>query len=1136
MGKAFTRTTEQLAAGNPGRSVWVLANAGSGKTHVLVDRVVRLMLDEARPDSILCLTFTKAAAAEMSLRLFNLLSGWIALDDEALRLVLRALGERDVGTVRVARARQLFAVAIETPGGLKIQTIHAFCEKLLQLFPVESGLAPGFRVMDETDRMALLRRATEQALASAAADADEGILLLEDGGITTREAFEDLAKRFLSATSALRGVLNGNIDLDAMDSALRAACGADAFASTTEVEREIAASDWQGFAKVGQDFARVSSFHRRDIGEMLRGIAIAPTLAEKIDRLTDLLFTDGAPRGRGLYAKKTQTEHPESCRWIDAMVQPASHLLTMRALSLKVDATLALITLMRRVDQRFLALKSAEGLYDFDDLIMRTSALLQHSSAAHWVLYKLDGNLAHVLVDEAQDTSPEQWEIIKRIADEFFAGAGLARREPRTVFVVGDIKQSIYSFQGADTVAFQDAQLHFARRLRDSGQVLDDVKLTVSYRSLPVVLHVVDIVFGKDTEASKGLGAEADSSIHEPSRRDDGPGTVELWPLFKPLEDEERDIWMAPVDRLPDLAPRKRLARHLAETISNWIGKRLLPSKNRPVEAGDVLILLQSRNELFDALIAELRQRKVAVAGADRLKLRESIAVLDIVALAQFCLLPEDDLSLACVLKSPLLPEPMDDAQLTGIAAARKTSLWRAVQARCAGSANLDWLESCCRRAATAGPHAFLAAILTRFRKAMSARLGEEALDATNTLLDVALTFEREEGTSVAAFLHWFMAREEDVKRDLETGGGQLRIMTVHGAKGLEGNIVILPDAADMPGPRSGSRLLTTPAIGNTNIRLPFFDVVTDVRPPDIETWRDDEKQKAVAEKKRLLYVAMTRARDELYVTGSLGRASNGKPASLSADSWYGLMRQAFDRPESQDHPRIIENLHPEGPVERWGADPVAAQQTNTGLQFPSFVLPDWTRQMATAAPRQPRAVAITALAQGDARLFDRAAAERGLAVHALLEHLDATIPLLEVQRRAAKRKLEPELATALHGLLQRPDLARYFAADARTEAAIAGHVDGLALPVRGVVDRLVVEKEQIWLMDYKSGRRPAQTPVTYLRQMAGYGAVLALAFPGRTINAALLWTHSGDLQILDSEALSRVLEAMKAEEATKVA
>ncbi len=1125
---AVRSTREQLDAADPARSVWVMANAGSGKTHVLVNRVVRLMLAGFAPQGILCLTFTKAAAAEMSLRLFNLLASWIALDDKELATRLSDLGVVRVKPADLARARRLFAIAIETPGGLKIQTIHAFCEKLLQLFPAESGLAPGFRVMDETGRQQLLEEARDTALAEAAEANDLGLI---DDGTLSADSFESLSKAFLAATSPFADAISGRADLAAIEARLRQEAGSLLYASTAEIDAAVLSRDRSRYRQAADALSGTPSFHGKDASAIFRHIADAPDAEVLIALLTTELFTDkGEPGKRGLFSTATRARHPDICNWFDGEGENLVQLLTQRALSLKIDATLALLRLMIRVNGTFQSLKQERGLYDFDDLIMRTQALLQGSRAAQWVLYKLDGHLSHILVDEAQDTSPAQWGIITALADEFFAGEGAERPGPRSLFVVGDIKQSIYSFQGADTDAFAAARDHFRGKLAGVDDPLAEIDLTLSYRSLPAVLEMVDAVFGKDAPAHQGLRDDGRDGGHQPNRKTEGDGIFELWPLFTPPDRPEPDPWQAPVDRAGEDSPRQQQARDIAARIKGWIGKRHLPSKNRAVDPGDILILLQKRGSLFDALIAELRRLGVPVAGADRLKLQESLAVMDLMALVQVCLLPGDDLSLACVLKSPLVPEPLNDDDLTGLAAGRTGDLWSSLEASGTQAANVAFLAACRASAALAGPHGFLAQVLTQARRAIAARLGVEALDATAMLLDAALAFERDQGTSLAAFLHWFTARDEDMKRELEGASGEVRIMTVHGAKGLEGNIVILPDAADMPGARGGPSLLALPGGGNGPALLPLYDAATAVKPASIRQWKDVAAEKNKDERKRLLYVAMTRARDELYIGGTQGGRG------LDDDCWYRLVEDGLAKAQEKHPLRVIAGEHPAGDIRRWGDEPeAAAASKGSPPEGPLPAVPGWATRDAPIGSSAPGWSTVTRVAARTNAIFDREAARAGQAMHRVLEQLQPGDSIDTVARRLIRLKLDPALAPPLHGLLQRPETQGYFAADARSEAAIAGALEGLP-PVQGRIDRLRIDATEIWLLDFKTGRPGTATAESHIRQMALYSAVLAAAFPGRKVRAALLWTQHMQLENLAESRLSRILEGLRQEHEGKTA
>ncbi|MCA0431732.1 MAG: double-strand break repair helicase AddA [Proteobacteria bacterium] len=1117
-------TSEQRTASTPSLSAWVSANAGSGKTHVLIDRVARLMLAGAEPQSILCLTYTKAAAAQMSTRLFGKLSSWIGLDDAALAEVLGDLGETDLSAARLKRARQLFAHAIETPGGLKIQTIHAFCEKLLQLFPVEAGLAPGFGVMDESQKRELLQRCYDEALSALAEDdPDSALALLDDGAISGSDRFDALAAKFLSGNSVFRPLMTGTpVDIGPV---LRVAVGLAPEQRPGATAAFLHAIDRTMLAQAAAAMASVPPFRKHDVGQWLRQ-AVQATDTETLDAaLLGLSFTkkDSGREPRGeIFSKDTKTQLPSICAWIDELRSGFVAARISDALLGKIAATEALVALMREVSVRFDRAKLERGLYDFDDLINRAQALLSGSRAAQWVLYKLDANLAHVLIDEAQDTSPPQWAIIAALAEEFFAGQGVEKRATRTVFAVGDIKQSIYSFQGADTGAFLAAQTAFRARAAAAGLTFEDVNLTVSYRTVPEILRIVDTVFKDGAVATAGLGT-GEGAIHQ-AKRSTARGRFELWPVLHPDKSDEPENWRAPVDHVSHDSHRRRLAQFIAAKVKSWIGQRKLGPRARAIAAGDILLLFQRRGVLFDAVIAALRAAGVPVAGADRLKLSENLAVQDLLALAQASLMPEDDLALACVLKSPLVPQPLSEDDLIVLSAQRgRTSLWQRLTSTEGQTLNAALLSETRRLAGSDGPFDFFARVLARSRKAMVERLGPEAQDATDVFLDLARDFEQQQGASLAGFVHWFTGRDEDHKRELEQAGGEVRLMTVHGAKGLEARIVILPDAADPPSPPRDS-ILRIPLDGRAT--LPLFDAPTDVRCEALDVCKEAEKLRLRHENKRLLYVALTRAEDELYVCGSTGLTASGAPRNLNEESWYALVDEAV-RGDPALGLQPVDIGHPQGPALRLGAADEAAHAAAVAPNQDTL-LPPWLLSHAT--PDQPIGTvqALSRLGRDENSAINRRAAARGTAIHRFLE-LYRPGSTSAVQRLAARLGLEESLAAQLAELVDSGMLGPFFGPAARAEASVHGVIAGIG-PVEGQIDRLHVTPDVIWLLDYKSGSPANQAARTsYLRQMAGYAAILAAAYPGHEIRPALLWTQAGRLEWLESQALSQALDEFRA-------
>ncbi len=1097
----------QLKASDPSATAWVNANAGSGKTHVLVDRVIRLMLAGTEPSRIMCLTFTKAAAAEMANRLFERLSKWIALDDAALAALLDKLGSPGADAPLLERARQLFTRALETPGGLKIQTIHAFCERVLQLFPVEAGIVPHFTMLDDRESLSLLQTARNGVLAAAKSDGSSvlGNCLLDIANRVSADDFDRLLTQLLAKRSNLRQLFEEESGLQRAESMLRQYMSLE-----QGLTREALAGGL--FCDVQRYLALAELLDGGSKTEKVTAAGIRKACATAGATLMDLreiLLTGKNELRKWVANESTHKKHG----WIDDLVRPDQQrlfdaLCTMGDLEC-LSATLSVLRIGSAIVTRFEEAKRGRGAYDFDDLIIKTGELLRERPDAAWVLYKLDGGIEHLLVDEAQDTSPTQWEIVRALTDEFFAGEGRHGRKPRTLFVVGDRKQSIYSFQGADPNVFERVLDDVKHQVEAAGQEFREVDFSVSFRSARTVLEAVDHVFAPNSPARTGLDGETQREWHHEANRREAEGTVEIWPLYLPDEKEERDPWQAPVDREPAQSPRRRLARHLAQTVKSWIGRRMLPARGRPVAPGDILILVKSRNSFFDAMIRALWNEHVPVAGADRLKLGENIAVLDLMALAQFALMPEDDHALACILKSPLLPRPLSEEELMAVAAERGAlSLWQSLMSRAeqpyADAVRL--LMPLIAEAPGARPFEFLSGVLARSRLRFVSRLGSEANDAIDALLDRALDYEEAHGTSLAGFVNWFAAGEIEIKRNMEQGGGEVRVMTVHGAKGLEAPIVILPDTAGGHESKRGDPLLMLEG-GDGHAKVPLWPVPRLAASKAVKLLKAAQKDVELAEYRRLLYVAMTRACDELYVCGYRGTREP------MADCWYNTMLSAL-----KDKMTPL----PEERGWRLGAAPLTAEAAVAQAGAAEAAWPAWIGKELEQA-------ALAAGAAPAPRKRGWVKVERGILIHRILQNLP---DLREDQRlahieAAVKRAgADPALAAQLGALLGHPVLAEILSADGHSEASLIIQSPG-GVPERRRIDRLVITPQGILVADYKTDREVPEGPEDcnpdYLLQMAIYREALRLTEPGKPLRFCLVWTEAPKLMPIPDELLDRM-------------
>ncbi|MBP5858694.1 double-strand break repair helicase AddA [Marivibrio halodurans] len=1183
----------QRGAADPMSSVWVEANAGSGKTKVLTDRVLALMVNGTPPEKILCITFTKAAAAEMANRLNRRLGEWTGLGDAALRAAIRDLDGGAVGPEKLARARRLFATVLDVPGGLKIQTVHSFCQSLLGRFPLEAGVSPRFEVMEEREAAELMRIARDTVLRAARG----GGPIADALGAVTRRAqedqFADLMRALSSERARLARALGPERDVEGAVARLADVLDVDpagSEAAILEAACDDAAFDLMGLRGAAQRLLEDPQAKKtdQDTARLLLGwIAGGPEsrVARFADHMERFLAKskDYAPKEmKSLATKKMLEVYPD----IEGILLGEQRRLQFVDQRLRrqatFEATAGLIRLGARILDAYDRAKAARARLDYDDLIVKARDLLAGDGAPPWVLFKLDGGLEHILIDEAQDTNPEQWEIVGALADEFFAGEGTAGAMPRTVFAVGDAKQSIYSFQRADPRAFQAMRHHFAARAREAGQGFRGVGFDFSFRSAEAVLRAVDATFA-ERPAADGVRGEDGIVRHRPQRAGHG-GRVELWPLIGPGDAvEEEDAWSPPEASAIADSPGYRLAEGLAREIAGWIGAEPVPSLGRPARAGDIMVLVRHRTGFVDQLVRALKRRDVPVAGVDRMVLTEQIAVMDLLALGHFLLLPEDDLSLAAVLKSPLIG--LDDDDLFRLAHARgKKSLWRRLREVAEEDPRLaeirDWLAGHLADADRRPPFELYHDVLTRpapapvgpegetvpGRRAMIARLGTEAEDPLDEFLSLALGHERSGPASLQGFLAWFARGKAEIKRDLETGQrDEVRILTVHGAKGLEAPIVVLPDSVSKPRGGQGPALRWMTVPPRPGARAGAYDAESRVLPlwtPKARYQEEhaadlklDEDAARAQEYRRLLYVAMTRAADRLIVCGHHGATA---PAE---DCWYRLVQAGLERLADESILTREENwtVAADSPVawsgerlilERPQREEVAAPEAADAARAVAAV-PDWIDAPPPAEPSPPRPLAPSRPRDADppvrsprgstANAVGFLSVRRGRLVHRLLQ----TLPDLPAGTRAeaCRRFLarpshglseaEVDALTAeVMGVIDAPDLAPLFAPGSRAEAPLVGlgpiDAEGGRAVVTGQVDRLAVTPAGIFVADYKTLRPPpvdpADAPIAYLRQMAHYRALLREIYPGRPIACALVWTDGPRLALLPDGLLDSVL------------
>lgn len=1115
----------QQTASNPKNSVWVAASAGSGKTSVLSDRVLRLMLSGVPPEKILCLTFTKTAAAEMSNRIAGELSAWATIPTDRLTEHLTLLNNEIPDDKTIKRARRLFAMLLETAGGVKIMTIHAFAQSLLKRFPCEADVPPHFDILDDLQSEELARKARTEIFADSQYRQDLNFITQE----TTPDTFTSLLNDIMQSLPNLKRTAD-SFDNDSLKRAY---------------EKILCLPENASERSLKESFCTLSDEKEKDLQTALTVLNSSSSKTDLKNAAVLAAFLSATPVERpdmletykNIFIKKTFSSIEEAIRSrlttkqtdsVDSVLyQEAQRVLALLKDLDSVymrDCSLALAHIGTAVALRYTQKKQQSSLLDYDDLIRKAATLLQ--TAPDWVMYKLDGGIDHILVDEAQDTSPEQWLIIKSLADEFFSGQGRANT-PRTLFVVGDAKQSIYGFQGADPDEFEHMHAFFRQKITQAQQPFETVPMYTSFRSVPPVIDAVNCLL-ENPQVSFGVLKKDEDGTHT-AFRSTQTGRVEIWPLEKQQKTDTKQEWTKPVEPVRVDTASVRLANKIAKRIADMVQKgEVLTSKNRVIEPKDILVLVRNRRVITEDLIRALKSLNVPVAGIDRLKLTDHIAVTDLILLGDFLLYPENDLALASVLRSPLCNIGEEDLfELCYNRSGDETVFDRLRSYENKENSPLKeaclFLKELLSITDTVKPFELYAHILyTRGKmKSFGERLGEQAFDALDEFLSLALTFEETEVPSLQLFLKHLRQNDIEIKRSPdESVLNAVRITTVHSAKGLQAPIVFLPDTV--------AKKYHVPSYfwhkdkdGNL---LPFWKkggLLNDLS----RNFTQQAKTEEDKESNRLLYVAVTRAADRLYVCGF------EQKKEPSEDCWYFKIRNSLETHKSVQKEKDGEDvrliLHNEQETQSVPAARETPEKT---------VLPDWARKEAQAESIPPKPLAPSRLKEDDIQESPltparHLALERGTLVHKLLEFgsrcdrdsfAKRAAGFLKIQAGDYDDDFRADILNQVMNILDNDDYRAIFSENSLAEVGVSGILKDNVFV--GKIDRLAVLEKQVLIVDYKTGQKVPSAPEkisrSHLNQMRAYQGLIKQIYPDKTVRCFLLWTTNGVLMEIPSSLL----------------
>jgi ATP-dependent helicase/nuclease subunit A len=1077
-------------------STWVMAHAGSGKTYRLIWRVVGLLLRDVTPESIWCVTYTNAAAAEMDARLIALLKAMHLADDAGLLEMLSGPLPECATAEHIPVARSLFARIQQRPhGGVRFTTMHGLCQWLLRAFPLEAGISEHATLLEPEDATTMRRDAIRQI---CAANLDDASALAHARAHIISVANFDHALAMIEKAIQKQANMQPHFvrEPEAMSQDYYGALGIADPDGRAALHASFIQHDGVALAPAIAMLCESRNANDRAFGALLDQWVHADITARESmlgAYLGGFLTSTMAPRKR-LFTKQSMAEDSAAAGLLRREQQRVYDYAQQRAAYALAEDSVAIQRMAQAASDAYQSSKAAADVLDYDDLLRVAYGLLSSPDMMPWVMHRLDYRLEHLLIDEAQDTSPIQWRMIGALCEEIIAQSEQAG-QPKTLFVVGDVKQSIYSFQGAAPHWLPRMYAELSSRLPHG---IERETLDVSYRSSGAVLDWVNALCA-DADIASSL-ADQGPVPHRLHHRD-AYGRIECWPTSEATPHAPLAPYHMPV--APIEAQTADAA--LAEQIASELDTRLLgmPLRGKPLRPGDVMILVRTRTALVGYINAALMRRGIPVAGLDRLRLAEHPAVHDCMALFAWCLQPNDDMALAQLMMSPLLD--MSQETLLECAAGRgDIALWEAVQRDHPAVATQlrAWQEH-----AREGAYGLLQHVLVRDKKtrAFSRRMGEDSLNVLDELLLYVQAKDEAHQGHIAHLLHALERESPELKREQHSGvdseENAVRIMTVHGAKGLQAPLVILADTTRMPSLQQEQLYMDeTGCWAALQSESAYADQWGQLKA--------DKKKALTDEYYRLLYVAATRAADMLVVAGS------GTPA---AGCWYEVMARHLRAlgPEKSASGMLY---YESGIHQTAGAPPPESRKL--------LAVPSWLSAPVTF-PELPLSLRPSYVGNEEGHATDMHVAPQsegdpqayGNCFHALMEWADASVNDEEIQAFARLHAQDAErLLREFRALWAAADIAALLSLDAAREQDIRHRtrMNEKEYVFSGQIDRLIIRDTECIILDYKTALAPPSTmPEAYKTQLISYALMMQRALPTHRVRAGLLWTANATLDWL---------------------